>query len=780
MRVLTLALFFVLHLSCYCQVSWERLSPIPTGNAGRDIVFLDDQKGFIVNSEEILITRDGGTTWDILRSISSGNNIRFFNSIGIIVGNNGSIYKSIDNGDSWNNLNTPFNANLNAISIINEDTLRITGDKILLLSDDGGTSWTSLPIPDVNVEDSYFTSSLIGHVACTNGTILKTIDGGNSWYKTETSNIIPSNFFRIVFINENIGFASQEHNDIYKTVDGGETWEETTSPTDAAYSIQFLDEKVGFIAGEHGAMHKTKDGGNTWDWMGFDGRKYGNDLYSIFFLNENEGYATGLRGRIIKTSNGGVSWEEYSNIYGTIDRLQFTSDEIGYLKTGNDYYKTNNGGKKWEYLSTPNHYEFARDFQFVNTSVGYSIGGGTTSVSGSVLKTTDGGSHWEPLDILIDEGLNSIYFLNENIGFVSGGFNRKTTLKTNDGGNTWKQVIDQTFGNIQFVDSMTGYANRTGYYGGRIYKSVDGGETWNINFEVDEEIRYIDFVNDSVGYLVGDNSLIYKTIDSGYNWKELEAPYGYFVQALFYSNYLGYILDDAGQLYRTFDGGENWESIYQMRGINSLEVRNLELFISGENGSILKSAIDPSELIEFEELSLLSISDSTATINGLVKSSLGIKNINIELGTQSGIYDYTYELGTFREYSNTVNYTFKNLVPLTKYFCRLMVSDGDFYKTSEEFSFTTELDLITGIEKNEIVDFSIYPNPAINTLKIAKSGIPLVGSYIISTLDGKIMVESKMTASGEIDISFLNRGIYLIRLITVEGTFAKTSKFIKE
>jgi len=785
MRIITIIVFcFLTCLNLYGQVSWERLSPKPTGNTGKDIFFVDDQKGFLINSSEIIKTDDGGTTWEILENISSGNKISFFNSTGFIIGNNGLVYKSLDNGQTWSSLNTSFSENLNAISIIDKNTLRVTGDNRLHYSDDGGTSWTSLSIPNVNVEDSYFTRALVGHVACTNGTILKTVDGGQNWYETETSNTIPSDFFRIVFINENLGFASQEHNNIYKTTNGGESWVEINSPLDAAYSIHFIDEQIGFIAGEHGAMHKTMDGGETWDWIGFDARKSGNDLYSVVFLNQNEGFATGLRGRIIKTTDGGISWSDYSPIYNTIDRLQFTSDEIGYIEVGSDYYKTIDGGINWEIIDIPDHYEYAGGFQFINDDIGYSIGGGTLSISGSVFKTTDGGSNWNELDIKVDEGLSSVHFIDENTGFISGGFNRKTTLKTIDGGISWKQVIAEEFVQIQIIDSQIGYANRIGYSGGRIYKSVDGGETWDVNFEVDEEIRSFYFVNDTVGYIVGDNALIYRTFDGGNSWIELEIPYEYYEYVKFYSNYLGYILDEEGQLYRTLDGGESWESLYRLYGINSITLRNLDIYLSGENGSILKSSIDSDELIDINQLLLVSITDSTATVNTVVKSSLNKKTINIELGVQSGSYESTFELGSYYDYSNSINYSFKDLEPSTEYFCRLVVTDGNFVRNSQEFSFTTDSELVTselvtgiGNDTKQIA-FSIYPNPASNSIKIEWLG-SFLNNYSISSLDGRLMLVSEMSANGIIDISHINNGIYLLRLKRIDGSIA-TEKFLKK
>ncbi len=147
----------------------------------------------------------------------------------------------------------------------------------------------------MDIEDSYFINSKIGSVACKNGTILKTIDGGKNWYKTLSTNTFPSDFFRITFVNKNIGFASREYGTLFRTLDGGETWTVISEYSDAAYTIQFINDSIGFKAGEYGSIYKTFDGGLKWEWIGFNGRTDASDIYSIFFLDENTGFATGMR-----------------------------------------------------------------------------------------------------------------------------------------------------------------------------------------------------------------------------------------------------------------------------------------------------------------------------------------------------------------------------------------------------------------------------------------------------------------------------------------------------
>ncbi len=676
---------------------WIRLNPKPTSLRGNDIVFVNEKIGFIVNDQELLTTNDQGSTWRKFMTIDYGNRISFIDGYGYIIGATGSIYKSTYNGGGWNKLETSFSENLNGISLLHPDTILITSDNHLFKSFDGGNNWETLEINGVNVEDSYFIDHLVGHVACTNGTILKTQNGGESWYETETTNTIPSDFFRITFINESLGFATQEHHDLYKTTDGGETWIEINSSLDAGYALQFIDENTGFMAGEYGAIHKTTNGGETWNWIGFDGRRGGNNLYDIHFINKNLGFATGLKGRIIKTTNGGLTWNEYSTTYNKINQLDFTSANIGFARVGNEIFKTTNRGLDWSNMGAPLINQKIGQFDFINDLIGFAIAGGgvgTSGNSGSVYKTIDGGISWIKAHDsfeLIDENLYSIDFVDENLGFVSGGYNRDAVLKTIDGGSTWTIVESISFGQIQFLNDQVGYARNVGNYYNRIYKTIDGGRTWQIKFEIDKGINSFYFVNESVGYFVGDNALMNKTEDGGETWQELEIPYEYYDYVKFYSINVGYVLDEEGQLYRTVDGGLTWSSEVRIYGISSVEINNNDIFISGDYGSILRSTISYDDLISFGSLYSENLKNTSVTINSSLRSSIDTTYVYFEYGLEEGVYSEVIEDTIFYGFtSQNLDFKFENLAEATQYYCRFYIKDSDNKIASEKFSFTTK------------------------------------------------------------------------------------------
>lgn len=680
----------------YSQTNWELLNPKPTANTGKGVAFVTNDIGYIITSNELLETMDAGTTWTKKQTISSGNDMSFYNTKGYIVGDYGYVLKSEDNGASWNQIAIGFSGNCNTVTILDDNNIILSTSNSIIKTTNGGSTWQSFTIPNVTVVKTAFTSSLVGHAVCNNGIILKTIDGGQNWYRTkDDSNTTPSDYFAVYFVNENIGFATREHNNMYKTTDAGETWVKITGTSQAVYDFHFLDESNGFATGEYGGTYKTTDGGNTWSSIFFQsGFIDGTSMYGIYFENKNIGYVTGARGRIIKTIDGGNNWTQYSPIYNTIKKIEFPTNNIGYTLVGNDYFKTTDSGNTWSYISTPLHYEYTNGFDFVNSTIGYSIGGGTTSAAGSVYKTVNGGISWTKANNgvnVIADGLYAIDFIDENIGFVSGGFNQPKTLKTIDGGNSWQLLNTLRFGQIQFVNDLVGYGNRIGYSGGRMYKTIDGGNTWNISIEVDKGINAFDFIDENNGYFVGDQGLIYKTNDGGITWKELEIPYEWYTKVKFYSKNVGYIADEDGKLYKTENGGLNWQYLTQQYAINSIELINDKIYTAGSNGKIYRSDVQYQPIV----LSInpaKNVANSSASLTGNATSNAqAISNIQFEYSLDYSFKNIiaTTPVTVASNESSNVSINLINLQSNTTYYYRLTAIQNSNINYSQILSFTT-------------------------------------------------------------------------------------------
>lgn len=634
------------------NTDWEVLNPNPSILPGRDVHFITDQIGFILTNVELLNTMDGGNTWEIMMDISSGSHITFKNSIGYIIGNNGSIYKSTHNGFGWNKLSVAFDDDLNAISLIHQDTILITSNNKLFVSHNGGQSWGIHNVNGVDIEDSYFTSATTGHVACRNGTILKTIDAGLNWYVTESVNSFPSDFFAIHFVSPEIGFASREHDDLLKTTDGGETWFEVGRSIDAAYSISFVNESVGYIAGEYGAIHKTVDGGINWDWVGFDGRKSGNNMYGIHFINENTGYCVGSSGRIIKTNNGGATWEEYAPSYNQIYQVAYTSPKDIYA-LGDKLYKSTDDGQSWDTLHTGvydegrYHYRYIQG-QFFSANEFFVIA--SAGEISCVLKTTNGG---ESFDFIKSNNKNirgtSMHFLNQEVGYVNNSYDSYWSglHKTEDGGKTWEDLSGERFKEICFLDEKIGFALKWG----DLYKTDDGGYTWEKSIEVYGDLNKITFANDSVGYISGDYGLVLKTLNRGKSWQELIAGRDDNDAIRFYNQNIGFVLGGYNALHKTINGGLTWETSRIPGNIQSISLsEDLGIYAAGASGLIMRKIFESDE-VSAELFPVENQTDSEAVLSGIIASNGAV------------IRDIAFEYGLNLQFEHSINATPGDIEP---------------------------------------------------------------------------------------------------------------------
>jgi photosystem II stability/assembly factor-like uncharacterized protein len=182
------------------------------------------------------------------------------------------------------------------------------------------------------------------------------------------------------------------------------------------------------------------------------------------------------------------------------------------------------------------------DIFFVNDSVGFISGGNM------LFKTNDGGRQWKEMVYPREEfetiNIEEIFFLNTDIGFAafskclnendsgcSGGW-----MMTSDGGLSWKRVeLTVPVTSIFFISTSTGYLSTSkiiedywdAYVRYTILKTIDGGETWEQVFENSALLGdlKVRFLNEELGYAFQIDN-IYSTTNGGKTWRP-SLPTGY-------------------------------------------------------------------------------------------------------------------------------------------------------------------------------------------------------------------------------------------------------------
>ena len=234
---------------------------------------------------------------------------------------------------------------------------------------------------------------------------------------------------------------------------------------------------------------------------------------------------------------------------------------------------------------------------------------------GGVWKTTDGGNNWRPIfddqpaisigDLALSKSNPDIIYVGtgeSNGSASSGSFFGTGVYRSDDGGETWNPAgLDNSnhIGRLVIDDNdpNTVYAATTGVLYGNgpnrgLYKTTNGGQSWEHIFFIDEKTACIDVVvnpnNSDIIYAAmwererfpwvrdyaGLNSGIYKTEDGGENWRKLSnglpnnlIELGRIGLTMSKTNpdklYACTTINDITNvfegLYKTEDGGESWE-----------------------------------------------------------------------------------------------------------------------------------------------------------------------------------------------------------------------------
>ncbi len=514
----------------------EQLADIP--GYMRSVCFVNADTGWVVGGgwmeatqtyvATILHTNNGGMNWTTQPSPVAGAlwSVFFINNLtGWAVGENGTILKTVDAGQTWVLKNGNTSKNLNVVFFADNLHGWIGAYGDLLKTDDGGENWTSQNTEtNANIYSLQFLTPQLGWAVgdiWPASSIYKTTNGGSTWSKFATSNVIKS----IWMLDEQHGWAAGESGLLMKT-ENGSTWtNESWFTLGTIWASYFLNANTGWLGTAAGTIISTSNGGADWTISATPGNDGINDLY---FADSKNGWACQNDGYFLRTRDGGNSWTQKNlgtnrDFYG----MYFLNGKTGWAVGGGNaiegfVYKTTDGGDTWVLKGKPAN-DALMDVYFIDANIGWIVG-----MSGLIFKTINGGDTWTPQTQ--DAGnvwFNGVYFQNANIGFVVGD---GVILKTTNGGTNWTQVAvaDGVVEEIFFVDQIHGWAVGTGagvakgiggndpgifllsYGSAKIWQTDDGGDTWIENDYSGNWLLNLFFTDLNSGWAVGNKGGIFK------------------------------------------------------------------------------------------------------------------------------------------------------------------------------------------------------------------------------------------------------------------------------
>jgi photosystem II stability/assembly factor-like uncharacterized protein len=240
-----------------------------------------------------------------------------------IVGGNGLLLRSEDDGSSFTPIESKWDTGLNDV-IVKDKRIWIVGDQGKMLhSTDGGASFIkNIFVSHRNAEstplDLYsvqFLDKSHGYIVGDQGLILSSSDGGLTWEELPSGT--KAQLFHLAFRGKR-GWVVGSGGTILHTDDRGKNWyPQKPATTQDLNRVVMVSDDTGFISGNNGVLFRTEDAGSTWQPVNVGSNKslFGSteSLFGISFLDKKTGWVVGYKGVIFKTSDGGHEWIEQSS-----------------------------------------------------------------------------------------------------------------------------------------------------------------------------------------------------------------------------------------------------------------------------------------------------------------------------------------------------------------------------------------------------------------------------------------------------------------------------------
>ena len=278
----------------FAQQGWVPVTVDPYVDIYFDFSFPNSQTGYGLSvGFQVIKTTDGGLSWNVVAS--EGRDVQaiyFVNSeTGFVSGDYGMIFKTTNGGYNWDiNFQSNDQRYIDDIFFSDENTGYACSLQEVYKTTNQGNSWDTLRNGLSNwLFKIYFVNNNTGFVSGYDG-IFKTTNGGLNWFNVSSINAA----WGLTFINEVTGYAGRFFSDkIYKTTNSGNNW-------DIVFSDDTLDVHCIFTIGadtiyagtDKASIIKSTNAGLTWKYQFLNVQTTG-EITGLYFIDGNTGFCAG-------------------------------------------------------------------------------------------------------------------------------------------------------------------------------------------------------------------------------------------------------------------------------------------------------------------------------------------------------------------------------------------------------------------------------------------------------------------------------------------------------
>ena len=440
--------------------------------------------------------------------------------------------------------------------------------------------------------------------ATTGGGLFRSVDGGTSW--TPVNSGITSRDVRCLTYQplSDIWYAGTYEHGVFRSHDMGESWKPINSGIPRKYPYSYLqvlevDPRNPDLvyAGSREGFFISRDRGDTWESQ---------DALLPFDVRTIEPLAAGVlvgtwaAGVFQKTvSDAWVPWNEgltNINISGFV--INPADPRMMVATTwGAGLYVTRDGGKNWHLSDSGITNKMTIDTVI---SPGKPSRIYTTSDGRGIFLSEDSGRTWRPINNGLNAGIVTSILLDPvHPNRIYAGTEYVGLYRSDDAGESWQQTgldryaiweiaVNPLNPDIIYVGTwgITAYA----FEGLAVLRTVDGGATWEIVLELDAAALAlaINPTHPDHVYVGTHGSGVFKSLDGGESWQRInqglcELKIWDLLIAPWDPNYL-FVATGGGGIYYSANSGDHW--VEMNNGLENLNFSAIAL-ISGHTNRLI-------------------------------------------------------------------------------------------------------------------------------------------------------------------------------------------------
>ncbi len=236
---------------------------------------------------------------------------------------------------------------LTDIQFIGNNGWIVTDNGIILYSSNKGSTWTIKRFGSFTFNDIHMLNKERGFIACNNGTLMKTTDGGNSWETMEWEGF--NSDLNSINFKGDTGIITANRGIILISEDRGDTWTQKlitaakrkNKPVNLNRSI-FVRDDI-WLLGNNGVILQSSNNGKTWQSRLFKEFDYRAGL----FFSKTRGIVAGEKGNIAFTENAGKTWHRIKLPTKNINTLLEKGKELWAIGDAGMIMVSTDNGKNW-------------------------------------------------------------------------------------------------------------------------------------------------------------------------------------------------------------------------------------------------------------------------------------------------------------------------------------------------------------------------------------------------------------------------------------------------